>query len=212
MRYSKDDIDNELAVRAFSGTSYTPEQRAYIVVAEYESDMARMVNTLLKFKTDDNGDDLETDFEAYKAGYLSRLNAWLQARSRLMSPFITGPSNFPTEKQGSIGELAERRLTELLEWQKKTIRKIENKYKPCEDTPEKLTARIARLEEMLALSKAINKITRKKTGDKAAELRALGLKETTIEKLLDPEFTSFDLANDRAMLKRLQAKLAREGV
>lgn len=114
----------EAAKAAYYHLSFDPEKRAERIVAENEAQL---------------NDDLETipeeERERYIEGYKKHLFAWLSAKSRTLSPMITGPANFPVSKNRTAMQSEMNRLNELVEWRKKVLSSIEKKVeasKPIE--------------------------------------------------------------------------------
>lgn len=122
-----DDIPLELAVRAYSGISFTPERRAEIVREEYVSHMQGIANELSKLVTNDEQRVLLVqELEWYRQRYIELLAGYLEAKSRVVSPMIAGPSNFPVAKNEKALRSEQKRLDELVSWSeraKETIRR-----------------------------------------------------------------------------------------
>ena len=106
----------QLAYRAHSGTSYSPEKRAATYTREYqrylENDRAK-----IQLAGEAAGADAERITEAverYTAGYIVKLNAWLSAKSRCISTMITGGSNFPVRRAQKANESEHNRCKEFI--------------------------------------------------------------------------------------------------
>lgn len=102
---------------AFQGTSWDPERRGRDARAELNNHL-REVQERYAGKVPDE------ELERYLDGYRGRYMAWLGAMSRTLSPMITGPSKFPTERNRKRLETEHNRLTELIEWQQKGLDKL----------------------------------------------------------------------------------------
>lgn len=103
----------EMAYRAHTGTSFSPEKRATDVVKCYEREL---------------NDDLqrmpENERQRYLDGYKKHLFAWLSAKSNCISTMIAGPANFPV-RRATKANLAERkRSDEFTEWRNKAFQSI----------------------------------------------------------------------------------------
>ena len=90
--------------RAHSATSFSPERRAASCVQDFSQ-------------------ELEADLRAlggsagnYKEKYLAHLRKWTAAKSRTMSPMITGPANFPAERNRKAFERERRAWEEFHAW------------------------------------------------------------------------------------------------
>ncbi len=99
----------QTAERAYAGISFSPEARAESVVASHASFCAGL--------RDACGENSEL-FETLKAKYEKKLSAWLDAKSRTISPMITGPARFPVERNRKAMETENRRLEELCHFER----------------------------------------------------------------------------------------------
>lgn len=229
INYQPSDVDRQLAIRAHSHTSHVPEKRADQVIAAYVADMKAMAEQFALFVTSDNEAEMREDLGNYKAGYLSKLSSHLAAHSRVASAFITGPSNFPTERNRKRGDTADRRRDELLDFQMKTKLRLNRKYNPAviaaapissddDDAISRLQAKIDKAEALQATMKAANKIIRKKKLLPEAKVAALieldGISEKTAWELLEKDFASrvgfpsYRLTNNNANIRRMRSRIA----
>lgn len=162
--YSKDDIPYSLALEASRCTSFDPEGRARAEQQEYVRHMDGMVQKYGHLP----GADVE--LERYRDGYIKHLCALLQAKSRVMSPMITGPAKFPWARNEKAQSAEQRRLEELIRWEERAIDRIERnlglKESPISsDDPEavqKLEAKLADLVKNHEAMKAANRQARAK--------------------------------------------------
>lgn len=116
MEFVKIDGLYQAAKNAYSGISFDPEKRATSIVEDYEKEL------------NDNLKEIpEVEHERYIDGYKRYLFAWLSAKSRCLSPMITGPANFPTERNRKANISEHKRLEEFIEWRKKAISAIKKK-------------------------------------------------------------------------------------
>ena len=131
-----EDIDYERARRAYSNISMDPERRAISAQQDYVSTMNSIYNRLSALaKTDEQKRILTEEFKKFQQGYIQRYNALLDAKSRTASPMITGPSNFPVERNRKRMEIENRRRKELLDYGKRQPERIEKLLK-SKDTEE----------------------------------------------------------------------------
>lgn len=228
LNFSESDVSLELAIRAHSGTSFSPEKRGASVVAGYMGDMQTAVDEFSKYVTDENRADIAADLEAYRAGYIKRLNAYLHAHSNVMSTMIAGPANFPVERNRKRGNTADKRRDEWLSWCNWKLDKMRSFYNPKrlanapiraddDDAITKLQAKIARAEEQQELMKAINKVVKSKKLDDAAKrekLVEMGIGDRLIEESLTPDYSGaygcppYMLSNNNANIRRMKERLA----
>jgi hypothetical protein len=220
------DVPLDLAQQAHAGTSFTPETRGEQERASYAATLVRDFENLSRYaNTDEKKTQLEHEFARYRAGYKQRVIAHLSARSRCLSPMITGPSNFPTRRNEKLNNVADRRLQELVEFRERALAAIRRALTPelrpvmagDSDAVERLKAKIAAAEELQQRMKAANAAIRKyaKAGAEAqtAALVALGLTKANAEELLKPDFAGrigfadFELQNNNANIRRMKKRL-----
>lgn len=157
------DIPYSLAYQAYAGTSFDPERRAKLEQEEYARHMVALGERYGHLP----GADVE--IEEYRNGYIRHIHAWLQARTRVLSPMITGPAKFPWGRNERAMSTEQCRLEELIGWKKKAIDRLERNLGLREsgiissDDPEavqKLEAKLANLIETHEAMKAANKKAR----------------------------------------------------
>ncbi len=230
LTFSIDDIDQQTAECAFNGTSFSPEKRGELRRREYVEHMTAVKVKFGQWVTADNAEEMNADLEVYKAEYISKLNDYLYAHSRVMSTMITGPANFPTNSNRKKSDTADRRMVELIEWSKKRLDKLERRYNPVmiaarpimtgdSDALDRLRAKLVKLEKYQETMKEVNKIVRKKgfaerpySEQVQAVKEATGWKNETIYEILKPYmgsigFQGFTLANNSAEIRRLSGRI-----
>lgn len=221
------DIPLELAIRAHSGTSHSPERRGESEVSGYaqtlSGDLAEFTALAEKHGT---GDQLAELLPRYREGYKRCTLAHLSAKSRCLSTMIAGGSNFPVRRTEKANATEHRRLEEVLNcrklWRKRILKAIvPNTGGPImsgdADAVERLKAEIEELETKQARMKEANAAIRKhrKAGPAAqvAALVGLGFAEPLAAKLLEPDscgrigFADFELTNNGANIRRLKQRL-----
>lgn len=82
---------SELAKRAYYGTSFSPEKRGQQMISEYEALLAEDLSTI-----EAASDDTK---KLYTQRFIAHLTKYIAAKSRVVSPMISGPSNFPVRQQ-----------------------------------------------------------------------------------------------------------------
>ena len=213
----------ELAYRAYTGTSWSPEVR-YIQeefwYIEHLADVWREIAIV---------DGAASEFARYYAGYRNHKSAHLAAMERCLSSMIIGPSGFPTQRAMKAGESEHKRFVELTEWSEKAQRAMKRNlrllpgrydrsviYSDDSQAVEKLEARISSLERTQEQMKAANAIIRRKIDDseKARLLQTeLGLNEDDIREIMTPDymgrigFPSYALQNNNQNIHRLRGRL-----
>lgn len=227
LTYENTDVSHRLAQDAHRGTSFVPEQRANQECNGYMRQMAYIAETFARFATDDNIDELRADLEAYRAEYAKRTEAHWRARAACVSTMIAGASNFNVSRAEKANERAHKELEAMIDWNRKAMDRLHSKYDPAriasrpisaddDDAPALLREKIAAAEAKQERMKAANKIARntKLTEQEKREfLRWLAFSEGQIDSLLHPDwgrpgFASFELTNNNANIRRMQARLA----
>ena len=221
---SEDEIPMSLAVQAFSGTSHLPERRADYIRSEFAETMNELHDEWMgRAKTPEQRAVVEESLKDTKRRYRQAYVAWLQSRSGLMSPMVTGPARFPVERMRKKGDISDRKgqdTEEVLEKGKKLVRRalraqvVKEAGGPIAWERKNLEA----AESLQAVMRATNKIIRRKRGsieDKIPELLELGLSEGVARKLFEPDFggrtgfASYQLTNNNALIKRIKEKIAK---
>lgn len=126
----------ENAVRAFYGTSFSPEKRAAQYIRDYEAAL--------------NG-DLTHITEDEHARYIDKFTDWVRTifdkHSRIMSTMITGPANFPTRRNEKMNTYYDSAVEEFTKWRERSLkasdRRAEN-AKPQEQKDEEAWQTIRR--------------------------------------------------------------------
>lgn len=116
----------ELAYRAHTGTSFSPEKRRDDLISSSEQEL----NTDLENMP-------ESEHSQYIAGYKKYLSAWLSAKSRCISSMITGGSNFPVRRAEKANQSEHNRLNEFIEWRNRAIKAINNKAEAAKPIEQK---------------------------------------------------------------------------
>ena len=121
---------HDLAIRAHSGTSMSPEHRADGVVREYREHMQAVEQEFGQWRTDDNTTELDADLAAYRARYDELQRAYLHSHSNVVSAWIAGSSNFPVERMRKRSDWADNHCSRWLEFSKKRLDQLRCKYDP----------------------------------------------------------------------------------
>ena len=227
INYNKTDIPYSTALNAYRGISFTPEKRAKSAQDSYAEAMQAIEEKFSQWATEENEAGLRADLERYRAGYVARYCAFLNAMSRCMSSMITGPSNFPTRSNAKKNNTTNNRLEEWLEWDNKAQRRLNLDYNPYAiarrpirsddaDAIEQLHEKVAKLQRNQDLMKAVNKIIRRKKGskdDKVLEIMAeFGFSEDRTRELFEPSyqglgFPSYATTNNSANIRRIKQRI-----
>ena len=185
--------------RAHSATSFSPERRADQCVRDFSAELEADLVEL--------GDKTGN----YKEKYLAHLRKWTAAKSRTMSPMITGSSNFPAERNRKAFERERRAWEEFQAWRERYIKRA-NRV-PTKTPEEEIDDALIRLEKERnahTLMVEVNKIHRRKVSDeekRKAFAEELELTPEMVEKMMEPDcygqrgFASCSLTNSNARIK-----------
>jgi|19_taG_2_1085344.scaffolds.fasta_scaffold02417_9 hypothetical protein len=183
---------------AFSNQTHYPDRRAKSIIKDF-SDMLE--------------DDLKQPVNAdYARKFTSLFLDWINAEGRCANWMITGPANFPVERNRKRLESASNKCDELMRWRGRVFKAINRQ--PMKSPSEWKNSSLAQLEvaeKRQATMKAANKIIRSnKAIDKLTELQQLELTEQEALSLLVPNcfgnlgYASFEITNNNAKIKRLK--------
>lgn len=214
-------LDYGLALRAHSGTSWVPEDRAAYEVKSYAENIAAFVAQAQAVAAS-RGVDVGPLLSVYQERHYARYSRLLSVRSRMVSAYIAGPSGFPHRQQEKRHDAYGRALNEFVEWDKAARARILRTGQPpraiSSDDPEavdKVRAKIAGLEEDRTRAKAINKVCRdpKLTEDQKRETLRDVYKcpPRAIQNALQPDWgkpglPDYYLTNLGAEVRRLEAR------
>lgn len=220
------DIPQETAKNAFYATSFDPGKRGEQVIKEYAETLFEDFEEFNVYAEKTGGEFPEELFSEYREGYKARTLNWLSAASRCMSSMITGPANFPTERNRKRVETEFKRIEERGEYRARMRKKILEKIHPLtnsaifsgdKEAVKKLEEKIAKLEanqeRMKSANSAIRKNANAEESEKIAALAELGFNNKQSVELLKPNcfggigFADFSLRNNNANIRRLKKRL-----
>ena len=121
-------VPYETAYRAYTGISFDPEKRAVSTREGFANGIIQLYEELKKLD-ETRIEEIETDIEEYTERLLKKELAWLSAKSRTISPMITGPARFPTRRNEKALNSEHNRATEYLEYAEKVKTALIRKYK-----------------------------------------------------------------------------------
>ena len=121
-------IPKETAYRAFVNVSFDPEIRGESQRDSFATEIIELYEELIKLNPERIA-EIEQDIEDYTQRLLKKELAWLGAKSRTISPMITGPANFPTARNEKALSSEHNRTTEYLEFVENAKKALIRKYK-----------------------------------------------------------------------------------
>jgi hypothetical protein len=119
------EFNRELAIRAYSGTSFSPEKRAESEEREFHAAMTAVREELEKIGGDSA--TLETMLAEFREKYLHKTHRILAHRTGIMSTMITGPANFPVARMNKRNDAHHRITSEFIEWKKRAVEAMRKK-------------------------------------------------------------------------------------
>lgn len=217
----EDDIDYNTAYIAYSGVSFYPERRAKSEIEGYVSQMKEDYEYLRKGIKDAEDEKIfKQGFKRYRENYKKKYLNYLNAKSRTMSSMIAGPANFPVKRNQSRLNIEQGHLDELIKFREKVLKRIKNDMNPTQirgvgdKQLEQLETKLNDLKERQQMMKDVNKIIRSKKDVKNKIIERTGLKESTVDEIMKPDFAgrvgfpSYELTNNNANIKRLEGRVA----
>lgn len=218
------DIPLGMAVQAFQGTSFTPEKRGASYRQDYADTMAADFEQMRK-NAEKGGtlDQLEAEFERYRAGYCGRYRAFLNSQSRCVSSMIAGPSNFPVRRMQKRNAVVDNRMKDLIDFRerglKAAIRNLRPDLRPImsgdADAIQRLTAELEQLEAKQARMKFINNAFAKfKKDPEILDVLDLSDAERKMIREYVPRysweprpFAPYELTNNGASIRRVKERI-----
>ncbi len=201
----KDNPLYEQARRAYAWTSFDPERRAVSEIKYFEATCAELKA-------------LGADTVKFERLFVLSL----AAKSRCASAMITGPANFPTERNRRAND-RERKITdEMLAYVERVKKAIDKQNNPQnyaissdnENALQLLKDKLEKLQQAQTTMKLANKIIKDKQLMKLERLEALLGSKEAAEKIMKPDFcnrigfASYSLTNNNANIKTTAARIA----
>ena len=184
-----------------------------------------------QYATPDNVDEINQSLEEYRAGYVSRLNAYLSAHSRIVSQFITGRGGWTGRMVRSMekkNESCDNRNRELVEWNGKALERLRKRFDPhaldnapiktsdpdaVDQLQEKIDKAKALQDRMRATNATIRKHAKAGPDAQVKALMEMGYSQTLAYKLLQPDscsrigYADYELTNNNANIRRMEARI-----
>lgn len=131
----------DLAVRSFSGTSHSPEERARMYIHEYED----LLQSDLKAIP-------QEEHERYIAKFREWVRTLFEKHSRILSVMVTGSARFPTSRNAKANNSYDNAVNEFGEWRKRASKAIARRIEDAKSPEQKEN------EEWLRLKREIDSI------------------------------------------------------
>jgi hypothetical protein len=219
------DVPYDLAYNAHRGTSFDPDKRAKQDQQHY-LDHVQGVHAKLASLADtpEKQSLLTQEMKRYRQRWLEKYKEFLHAESRVVSHMISGSSKFPGARMEKLRGWADKRLAELLDFEKRAFAAMERTVAPERgpiksadaEAVQKLEAKLAKLEETQALYRKVNKAHAQFLKDPASLDRSdlsAQLKETI--RNYKPRYSweahpiaPYQLQNNNAEIRRTRGRIA----
>ncbi|AOZ99585.1 zincin-like metallopeptidase domain-containing protein [Flavobacterium commune] len=229
--FFKEEIPYDVAYRAYTGISFTPEKRAVSEQNGYFDFLKSVYDeNHKKAKASDKLEIFETNFLKFKEGYLKRSLDYLRSKHGIFSSMIAGSARFPVARMEKKNRIANDKLNELVEYGKIGQKRLLASITPEAEKPIKTGAKgtLEILQEKLKeaeknhkknlegnkLLKKIRSNPKATTKDLVDGLIAIGFNEEVAKKEADYfmkyTYAGFHTANSNAKVKRIKDQIALE--
>jgi hypothetical protein len=162
--------------------------------------------------------------EAFRDGYVKRIESQLSSESRFYSSHISGPSNYPARRMEKRRDVADRKAQELYAWRVERVRRMLRIVAGVGRTRttrlEEIRAKLNACETRQTMMTTVNAILRKHRFEDTPALRTAlephGLRGLIVTKLLEPDackrrgFADFEIRNNGASVRRWRAEVEQE--
>jgi len=219
-----DDIDKELATRAYANVSWTPEERAESVRKNYVEHINALQEELMEKVPPERHDEVKEALEQYKQKYKEKLEEQLHRLSRIASSAVVGRSNFPVSTMKKRNDIFERKEKEFRVWDARARKAIKKRFglitgPISSDDPEaiqKIQKELDKLKKDQEHMKKANKIIRSKSmteKEKEQQLVKMGYDRAEVKAILEKDVSSiyprYMLSNNLSNIKRLEQRIER---
>lgn len=131
----------KLAISAHNGTSFDPEKRGVQLIEGYEKtlqdDLKRIESATDEAK------------QRYVDGFIKHFSHYLNARGRIVSPMISGGSNFPVQRMLKYGRWEDNAYQQFAQYRDKAINGIQRQIEADKPQAQKDNEKWQRIEREL---------------------------------------------------------------
>jgi rubrerythrin len=103
----------ELAHITNQGISFCPEKSVQPMLLEYSNDLTKFLETIP-----------EVHHDWVKVEYINLLSSWWYAKSRCISPVITGPAKFPVKRALKLNSREQEHYKAFKDWRNSIAGKL----------------------------------------------------------------------------------------
>lgn len=128
----------DAASNAFYATSLSPEERGAQYIREYEKEL---------------NNDLARMLDNEKEHYISKYKEWIRTlfakHSRIMSPIVTGPARFPSQKNAEMNGYYDSAFKGFQEWREKYLKGAVLRFEEAKPAEQKESENWKRLKHSI---------------------------------------------------------------
>lgn len=111
------DLNRQRGIDAYRNMSHSPERRADSDIASYIAEVEALALQLSTYAVFDAQKIAAAEqLERFRLGYIKWETTLWAAKSRTASPMITGPANFPAERNRKRMQAEHNKVEAFLEW------------------------------------------------------------------------------------------------
>lgn len=206
------------AISSYHGTSFSPERRGKDFIESYGNELEEDIQFLKEKQVSSESIDW------YKSKYINFISALINSRSRILSPMITGPARFPSERNRKRIQQEMNQYDRFVDWRERALRILPKRAEPRKTHStelERYQNELSQLQQLQDLMKKVNaaysKWLRKKesvTAEQFQQLHKLSDREFKLIVTHEPAyntktkvFPSFQLTNNNANIKRIKLRI-----
>lgn len=114
------ELNYKIAFEGYRNISFTPEDRAIMEQNQYVKAIDSFaVGLMALVESKEQEDQAIKEIQKYKETYLNKKRELLGAKSRVVSPMISGGANFPTRRNEKANNREHKLTGEFIEWNEK---------------------------------------------------------------------------------------------
>ena len=214
-------IGYDFAETASRGVHMRPDRVARYTVDGHVSHLLGVYDSMARYaKTEAQKQILNDEFTRYRDGYLQRVKTTLERKGRTMSPMVTGPANFPAERNRKRMESERKAIDDLQAFDERAQKVMRKKLRNAKEDGTQATEleqarqRLQAAEEAQERMKDANKIIRSGKDVERRLVEEAGLTERQARDVLEPDymgktgFASFQLRNNNAAIRQARQRVA----
>lgn len=204
----------DLAYRAHTGTSFSPEKRAETIIRDYSEQIISDVDSLKQMQADSG------TIERYTAKYEALFVSWLASKSNCISPMITGGSNFPVRMAEKANNRESAKYSQFQDYRNSFLKAIEKQERKqaIEDAGGELEIAKKKLIELNFLQQQMKRLNKAHAAfvknpnsiidsDLNEEEKEFVIKWFPKYEYIKKPFQTFSLTNNNAKIKNTQARI-----